>query len=119
MKGNDMQKVTFEDMPGLVSSLLVEVKNLQGKVDSVSDLVKTITPKDDVKILTIDDVCKRLGKSKSTIYKMTSRGEIPCYKQGKIVTFIESEFIEWLTAHKRGSCMDIMARAEEYLQRLQ
>lgn len=113
------QKVTFEDMPTLVSSLLIEVKNLQGKVDTVSDMVKTITPKDEVKILTIDDVCKRLGKSRSTVYKMTSRGDIPCYKQGKIVTFIESEFIEWLTTYKVGSCKDIMARAEEYLQRLQ
>ncbi len=80
MKGSN-KKVTFEDMPELVSSLLTEVKTLQGKVDSVSNLVKTITPKDDVKILTVDDVCRWLGKSKSSVYKMTSRGEIPCYKQ--------------------------------------
>ena len=43
MKGSN-KKVTFEDMPELVSSLLTEVKTLQGKVDSVSNLVKTITP---------------------------------------------------------------------------
>ena len=117
MKGIN-KKVTFEDMPELVSSLLTEVKTLQGKVDSVSNLVKTITPKDDVKILTVDDVCRWLGKSKSSVYKMTSRGEIPCYKQGRIVTFIESEFIGWLTAYKKGSCVDMMSRAEEYIQRM-
>ena len=115
----DANKVRFEDIPMLMSSILSEMKELHSKVDSIGTLVTGMQEKQPNKVLSIDDVSKLLHKSRSTVYKMVSRNVIPCYKQGKSVTFLEEEVMEWLTTFKRGSCTQVMALAEQYMQRLQ
>ena len=105
--------VRFEDMPKVLSSLLTEVQQLHSKVDSINSVVKPN------RILSIQEVSKMIHKSTSTVYKMVSKSVIPCYKQGKTVTFIEDEILEWMKQYKRGSATEMMALAEQYLQRIQ
>lgn len=115
----DVNKVKFEDMPSMMSCMLTELRSLQTKVDTIDLNVSKITAKPLMKIMNINELSALLGKSTSTIYKMVAAEEIPCYKQGKNLSFIESEILEWLTAYKKGDCAHTMAMAEKYLERLQ
>ena len=45
--------------------------------------------------LGLTEFSKRTGLSKNTIYKFTSRREIPHYKMGKKLLFDEKEAMEW------------------------
>jgi excisionase family DNA binding protein len=110
--------VRFEDMPKVLSSLLKEVQQLHSKVDSINSVVNQKQEKPN-RILSIQEVSKMIHKSTSTVYKMVSKSVIPCYKQGKTVTFIEDEILEWMKQYKRGSATEMMALAEQYLQRIQ
>ena len=111
-------KVKFEDMPKIMSSLLTEMKELRSQVDSINTLV---TQKKDQhnRILGIEEVSKLIHKSTSTVYKMVAQNRIPCYKQGKTITFNEGEILDWMSKFKRGSTTQMMALAEQYMQRLQ
>ena len=48
------------------------------------------------RIWTIDDVIIFTGFSKSTVYKMTSRREIPHRKRGKKLFFLPGEVWNWI-----------------------
>ena len=50
----------------------------------------------DKRIWVIEDVVEFTGFAKSTIYKMTSRREIPHRKRGKKLFFIPSEIWNWI-----------------------
>lgn len=110
------RRLGFDDMPKLVSSLITEVKTLSIKMDTVCKMVGN-AKSTGKKILSIDEVAEMLHKSKSSVYKMVSRHEIPYYKQGNVLSFIEAEIIEWLTQYKHNSTEAMMAKAEEYLNR--
>ena len=110
--------VRFEDMPKVLSSLLTEVQQLHSKVDSINSVVNQKQEKPN-RILSIQEVSKMIHKATSTVYKMVSKSGNPCYKQGKTVTFIEDEILEWMKQYKRGSATEMMALAEQYLQRIQ
>lgn len=117
----DGKKIRFEDMPKIMHSLVSEVHSLREKVDLLGTAVTNISSNMDpaVRVLNINQLSQMLGKSTSTIYKLVAAEEIPYYKQGKNLSFVESEIIEWLTTYKKGDCRQTMAMAEKYLQRLQ
>ena len=48
------------------------------------------------RIWTIEDVVAFTGFSKSTVYKMTSRREIPHRKRGKKLFFLPGEVWNWI-----------------------
>lgn len=115
----EKNSVTFNDIPKIMATLLTEVQQLHTKVDTINLIVSDKQEEKKDKILSIQEVSEMIHKSTSTVYKMVSRNEIPCYKQGKTVTFMESEILEWMKQYKRGSTKQMMALAEQYLRRLQ
>lgn len=62
----------------------------------------------------IDEVAKLTLKSVSTIYRLSSKGEIPCYKTGKRLYFFKDEIIAWIRGCKKKSYKDVLADAETY-----
>ena len=115
----DAKKIKFDDLPNIMLTLVTQVQALHDKVDSVGTAVSNFSPTPSMNVMNIRQVSKMLGKSTSTIYKMVASEEIPCYKQGKNLSFVESEIKEWLTTYKKGDCRHTMAMAEKYLERLQ
>lgn len=114
----EAKKIKFEDMPTIMMSLVTEMQALNQKVGSLETVVSAFKPKPNLTVLNIKDLSKLLGKSTSTIYKMVAAEEIPYYKQGKNLSFVESEIMQWLTTYKKGDCRQTMAMAEKYLERL-
>ena len=59
-------------------------------------------------ILTLEEVAKYTNYSKSYIYKLTSRREIPCYKpNGKQIYFKRTEIDEWLLTNRKMTNKEI------------
>ena len=59
-------------------------------------------------ILTLEEVAKYTNYSKSYIYKLTSRREIPCYKpNGKQLYFKRPEIEEWLLSNRKMTNKEI------------
>ncbi len=66
-------------------------------------------------LLTIDEVCILTGISKSHIYKLTMRQEIPHYKQSKHLYFEREQIESWLKSNPVKSITQIEDDASEYL----
>lgn len=67
------------------------------------------------KVLNIDEICALSTLSKSTIYKLTMRGEIPHYKQAKHLYFDRVEVENWLKENRGYNVEEIEAEANNAL----
>jgi excisionase family DNA binding protein len=66
-------------------------------------------------VLTSDEVARYMGISKSYLYKLTMRGDIPHYKpMGKICYFNRQEVEQWLQRNKVATNEEIEKQAEDY-----
>lgn len=67
------------------------------------------------KVLTSDEVAKYMGISRSYLYKLTMRKEIPHYKpMGKVVYFERQEIEEWLLQNRVSTESEINHEALNY-----
>ncbi|MCB9047807.1 MAG: helix-turn-helix domain-containing protein [Lewinellaceae bacterium] len=69
------------------------------------------------RIMDINDACKYLSLSKSTLYKMTSQGAIPHRKPGKRLYFIKTELDAWVEGGKDTSLDGLRRDMEQHLHR--
>ena len=84
---------------------LVELETLLNKQE---DLLK--------QVLNLNEAAKYLDISKSHLYKLTSRKEIPFYcPQGKRLYFKKDELDQWLTRNRSASLGELETRAANYL----
>lgn len=66
-------------------------------------------------VLTSDEAAKYMGVSKSHLYKLTMRGEIPHYKPtGKMCYFNRVELEQWLQQNRCATTTEINDRANRY-----
>lgn len=66
-------------------------------------------------LLTTDEAAAYLGISKSHLYKMTSRGEVPFYKpNGKVCYFDRLELEEWIRSNRASTDSEINQQAQSY-----
>lgn len=88
--------------------------NLQEVVNLVTD--KTIFCTKEV--LTSDEASRYMGISKSYLYKLTMRGEIPHYKpMGKMCYFNRAEVEQWLQQNRCATAAEIADRANLHLMK--
>lgn len=85
--------------------------------ESLSELPIPETNKPENKWFDIGSLCDYLPEkpSKATIYAKTSKGEIPHYKDGKHLRFLQSEIDEWLKSGKIKTNTEIEKEAQESL----
>ncbi len=64
-------------------------------------------------VLTLKEACKYSGLSKSWMYKLTHRGEIPFYKPANGKIFFKREELEsWLLRNRSSSSEEIKRKAQ-------
>ena len=83
-------------------------------LDAIEDLKRTslVAQK---RVLTLDDVVLLYGFSKSTIYKMTSKKEIPHYRKGKVLFFERKEVEEWALQCRVNTVDEAISFAQAYI----
>jgi len=67
--------------------------------------------------LTVEKAAAALGYSKSYIYQLIHRREIPCYKRGAKVLFDPAELDNWVRRGKIATVDEITDRADAVLNR--
>lgn len=66
-------------------------------------------------VLTSDEAAKYMGISKSYLYKLTMRQEIPHFKpMGKMCYFNRIELEQWLQSNKVATASSIAQQAQAY-----
>lgn len=66
-------------------------------------------------VLTSDEAAKYMGVSKSYLYKLTMRQQIPHYKpMGKMVYFNRLELEQWLQNNRVSTATEISQQAAAY-----
>lgn len=67
------------------------------------------------RLITLKEMAKHLGVSKSYLYKLTSKGLIPHYKPtGKVIYFEKSEVEEWLMKNPIKAVSQLEEEATSY-----
>ena len=113
--------ITFDELPGAVSSLVNLVREL---TDEVRELRTQLTSergnqKSNTKFIGLAEACEILGKAKSTVYRLAKEGLVPAYKVPgeKEWRFIESELVEHVKENKRQSSVLSFAEMESEISR--
>jgi len=80
-------------------------------------LAEYLTNQNQQKILNVDEAATYLTISKSHLYKLTSRGEIPHSKQGKRIYFSKAELDVWLLENKVQGVTELTEEVNQYLNK--
>lgn len=84
---------------------------LNEKIDNIQ-----ANPIQQKNILNLKEVATYTGLSKSTLYRLTSTGGIPCYKpNGKILYFKREEVEKWMLSNRKTTSAEIEAQAINYI----
>ena len=83
-----------------MQSIEERLANIERKLDIQAQEAKNI--------LTLEDVAEYTHLSKSYVYKLTSKGDIPYYKpNGKQLYFKRTEIDEWLLTNRNKTNQEI------------
>jgi excisionase family DNA binding protein len=81
----------------------------------VADLITANIISTTKAVLTADEAARYMGISKSTLYKMTMRKQIPHSKpNGKMCYFLRTELEAWLMSNRVATIDELQERAQAY-----
>ena len=88
---------------------------MKEELKQVADLITAKTIFCTKEVLTSDEAAKYMGVSKSYLYKLTMRQQIPHYKpMGKMCYFNRLELEQWLQNNRISTSAEIKQQAQVY-----
>lgn len=88
---------------------------MEEKVKTIVDAVTENVINTTKEVLTSDEAARYMGISKSWLYKMTMRKQIPHYKPtGKVCYFNRRELESWLQSNRIATDSELTKRATDY-----
>lgn len=85
------------------------------ELKQVADLVTANTIFCTKEVLTSDEAAKYMGVSKSYLYKLTMRQQIPHFKpMGKMCYFNRKELEQWLQSNRVATATEINQHAQAF-----
>ena len=85
------------------------------ELKKVADLITANTIICTKEVLTSDEAAKYMGVSKSYLYKLTMRQQIPHFKpMGKMCYFNRQELEQWLQNNRVSTATEIEQKAQAY-----
>lgn len=85
------------------------------ELKKVADLITANTIFCTKEVLTSDEAAKYMGVSKSYLYKLTMRQQIPHFKpMGKMCYFYRQELEQWLQNNRVSTATEIEQKAQAY-----
>ena len=93
-------------------------KDMTEALKQVADEVTANTIFCTKEVLTSDEAARYMGISKSYLYKLTMRGEIPHFKpMGKMCYFNRVELEQWLQRNRVATSEEVEQKAQNYCMR--
>lgn len=94
---------------------LINIEMSKEELTQITDLVTDNTLFCTKEVLTSDEAARYMGISKSYLYKLTMRQQIPHYKpMGKMCYFNRAELENWLQNNRVATDEEIKERANNY-----
>lgn len=88
---------------------------IDNNIKEIAEMVTANTIFTTKEVLTSDEAAQYMDISKSYLYKLTMRGEIPHYKpMGKMCYFNRLELEQWLQQNRVASSTEITDAANRY-----
>ena len=98
------------DSPNLLNKKIMK-EDLKGIADLITENTIFCTKE----VLTSDEAAKYMGVSKSYLYKLTMRQQIPHYKpMGKMCYFNRLELEKWLQSNRISTSTETSQQAQAY-----
>ena len=110
----EYDRLTFENLPEAVRHLINDVEVIKNLLlnQSADNTPIAVTTDTDSDILNVEQVAKKSGYKKGTIYNKTHNREIPHFKRGSRVLFDTKEIDEWIRTDRRKTIPQLQAEAE-------
>ena len=97
---------------------ILKKKAMTADLKQVADLITANIIGTTKEVLTSDEAARYMGVSKSYLYKLTMRQQIPHYKpMGKMVYFNRLELENWLQSNRVSTDDEISQQAQAYCMR--
>ena len=80
-------------------TLLLKMESYDHRIEVLEDLLR-----DAKQVLTLEEAALFMGISKSSLYKMTHKHEMPFYRpNGKLIYFEKDELLKWMRQNRQKS----------------
>ena len=107
------RSVIFEDVPSLMEDLLIQMQEMNDRMKRMENKLAAPAPANSEReLITTAEVCKLLKITRITVYRMINRGDIPCYRNGKILLFYKDEILKWVSSRSKNSHLSIRTANE-------
>lgn len=107
---SERKALAFEQLPELIQNLVERVESLEKAVREKHQPLPL-----ENELMSVDDVCKLLGKSKSAVYRTVRYHDIPFIRQGNRLYFDRAAIKKWLDKKHNVECITNM---EEFERRM-
>ena len=106
----EKKTLSFEQLPELIQNLVERIESLE----------KTVREKQqpqplEGELMSVEDVCKLLGKSKSAVYRTVRCHDIPFIRQGNRLYFDRPTIKKWLEKKQNIECIRQMDEFEKFM----
>lgn len=102
------------------TNIFSAVEMLMSQMNDIQSVIKEIKPTVEDAFsqkakandpIDIEEVCRITKKARSTIYRLSKDGTLPCYKKGKRLYFFRNEVMDWIRHGKRRTYSDFTMEA--------
>ncbi|GGK64045.1 helix-turn-helix domain-containing protein [Rufibacter glacialis] len=107
-----MTGLTFDQLPNAVATMLHKMESLEQRLMQLL----TSSPADD-RPMGVTEAAEFLGIPKNTLYGMTSRREILCFKAGKHLKFRRKDLWDWVMEGRQETAAQIQSAARKGVRR--
>jgi len=109
MQTENLQNLTFEQLPQAVAALINEVKEMKSLLQTNQQVA--VEPAD--QWFNLEELCAYLPDrpAKQTVYGWIGQHIIPYHKKGKKLQFLKSEIDQWLLADQHQTLVQVRAQA--------
>jgi len=88
------------------------------EITAIADRVSANISGNTKEVLTSEEAARYMGISRSHLYKLTHRQEIPHFKPtGKVIYFNRAELEQWLQNNRVATVNEALGQAEAYCKR--
>ena len=107
---SERKALAFEQLPELIQNLVERIESLEKTVREKHQPLPL-----EGELMSVDDVCKLLGKSKSAIYRAVRIQDIPYIRQGNRLYFDRPTIKKWIEKKQNIECIRQMDEFEKFM----
>ena len=102
--------LAFEQLPELIQNLVERIESLEKIVREKHQPLPL-----EGELMSVEDLCKLLGKSRSAVYRTVRYRDIPYIRQGNRLYFDRATIKKWLEKKQNIECITHMEEFEKFM----